>query len=79
MRSRTARKAERVTTRATAASCEESRDRTRPRWRYPAELLAQLADVLEVHEGGGEPIDDPDSALEDEFDLDADDLEAVSL
>lgn len=38
-----------------------------------AEALAQLADVLELHEGGVEPVDDPDELLEAEFDPDADD------
>ncbi|MCW8172807.1 type II toxin-antitoxin system HicB family antitoxin [Natrialba swarupiae] len=42
-----------------------------------AEALAQLAEVLELHEGGGEPIDDPDEFLRDEFDLEADDLADV--
>lgn len=30
-----------------------------------AEALSQLAEVLTLHEGGGEPIDDPVSFLED--------------
>lgn len=42
-----------------------------------ADALAQLAEVLELHEGGGESIDDPDAFLEEEFDLDADDLKDV--
>ena len=41
-----------------------------------AQALAQLAEVLELHEGGGEPIDDPDEFLRDEFDIDPDDLES---
>lgn len=40
-----------------------------------SEALAQLAEVLELHEGGGEPIDDPDEFLKETFDLDSADLE----
>lgn len=35
-----------------------------------AEALAQLAEVLELHEGGGEPIDNPDEFLRDELGID---------
>lgn len=42
-----------------------------------AEALAQLAEVLELHEGGGEPIDDPDEFLREELDIEPDDLEDV--
>lgn len=35
-----------------------------------AAALAQLAEVLELHEGGGEPIDDPDAFLRGELGLD---------
>lgn len=35
-----------------------------------AAALAQLAEVLELHEGRGEPIDDPDAFLRDELGLD---------
>lgn len=38
-----------------------------------AEALAQLADVLELHEGG-EPIEDPAAFLSEELDIDADDV-----
>ncbi len=44
-----------------------------------AEALAQLAEVLELHEDGGEPIDDPDEFLREEFDIEPDDLEDVDL
>jgi len=37
-----------------------------------AEALAALAEVLELHEGGGEPIDDPDEFLREELDIDPD-------
>lgn len=37
-----------------------------------AEALAALAEVLELHEGGGEPIDEPDEFLREELDIDAD-------
>jgi hypothetical protein len=40
-----------------------------------AEALAQLAEVLELHEGGGEPIDDPDEFLREELDIDPDELD----
>lgn len=41
-----------------------------------AEALAQLAEVLELHEGGGEPIDDPDGFLREELDIDPDELDS---
>jgi predicted RNase H-like HicB family nuclease len=37
-----------------------------------AKALAQLAEVLELHEGGGEAIDDPDAFLREELDVDPD-------
>lgn len=37
-----------------------------------AEALAQLAEVLELHEGGGEPIEDPNEFLTEELDIDRD-------
>lgn len=40
-----------------------------------AEALAQLAEVLELEEGGGEPIENPDEFLREELDIDPDDLE----
>lgn len=40
-----------------------------------AEALAQLAEVLELHEGDGEPIDDPDAFLRDELDIDPSDID----
>ena len=43
-----------------------------------AEALAQLVEVLELHEDGGEPIDDPDEFLREEFDIEPDDLEDVA-
>lgn len=46
-----------------------SQGRTRP------EALANLAEAMELHEGGGEPIDDPDAFLKEELDIDVDDLE----
>ncbi|ELY41589.1 type II toxin-antitoxin system HicB family antitoxin [Natronorubrum sulfidifaciens] len=42
-----------------------------------AEALAQLAEVLELHEDGGESIDDPDEFLREELDIEPDDLEDV--
>ncbi|WP_435147179.1 type II toxin-antitoxin system HicB family antitoxin [Halobaculum sp. P14] len=42
-----------------------------------AEALSQLAEVLALHEGGGEPIEDPDAFLADEAGLDADDVQAA--
>lgn len=40
-----------------------------------AEALAQLAEVLELHEGNGESIEDPDEFLRCELDIDPDDLD----
>ncbi|WP_123536739.1 type II toxin-antitoxin system HicB family antitoxin [Halosimplex salinum] len=37
-----------------------------------AEALAQLAEVLELHEGGGEPIENPDEFLREELGVDPD-------
>ena len=37
-----------------------------------AEALVQLAEVLELHEGGGEAIEDPGEFLREEFDIDPD-------
>ncbi|WP_436925950.1 type II toxin-antitoxin system HicB family antitoxin [Halosimplex amylolyticum] len=37
-----------------------------------AAALAQLAEVLELHEGGGEPIENPDEFLREELDIDPD-------
>ncbi|THE64527.1 hypothetical protein D8Y22_12860 [Salinadaptatus halalkaliphilus] len=42
-----------------------------------AEALAQLAEVIELHEGGGESIDDPDAFLEEELGIDPDEIEEV--
>lgn len=39
-----------------------------------SEALSQLAEVLELHEGGGDPIDDPDEFLDAELDIDSDGL-----
>lgn len=39
-----------------------------------AEALSSLADVLVLHEGGGEPIDDEDAFLQ-ELGIDSDELE----
>lgn len=44
-----------------------------------AEALAQLAEVLELHEGGGKPIDDPDTFLREELGIDPDELETKEL
>ena len=40
-----------------------------------AQALAQLAEVLELHEGGGESIENPDDFLREELDIDPDDLD----
>ena len=40
-----------------------------------ADALANLADVLRLEAGGGEPITDPDAFLEAEFDIDPDEVE----
>ena len=42
-----------------------------------AEALAQLAEAIELHDGGGEPIDDPDEFLREELDIEPDDLDDV--
>lgn len=39
-----------------------------------AEALRSLSEVLELHEGGGEPIEDPHAFLEAELGIDADDV-----
>lgn len=41
-----------------------------------AEALAKLAEVLELHEGGGEPIEDPEAFLGEELDIDADEVDS---
>ena len=40
-----------------------------------AAALAQLAEVLRLEDGGGEPIDDPDEFLREEMAIDADELD----
>jgi hypothetical protein len=40
-----------------------------------ADALAQLAEVLQLEDGGGEPIDDPDDFLRTEMNIDPDDLD----
>jgi hypothetical protein len=40
-----------------------------------AEALAQLAEVLRLEEGNGEPIDDPDEFLRTEMDIEPDELD----
>lgn len=37
-----------------------------------AEALTKLAEVLELHEGGGGPIEDSDEFLTEELDIDSD-------
>lgn len=44
-----------------------------------SEALAQLAEVLELHEGGGEPIDDPDEFLREELGIDPDEVTEEEL
>lgn len=44
-----------------------------------AEALAQLAEVLELHEGGGESIDDPDEFLREELGIDPDEVDEREL
>jgi hypothetical protein len=44
-----------------------------------AEALAQLAEVIELHEGGGESIDDPDEFLREELGIDPDDADGEEL
>lgn len=39
-----------------------------------AEALRYPSEVIELHEGGGEPIDDPDAFLEEEVGIDSDDV-----
>jgi predicted RNase H-like HicB family nuclease len=39
-----------------------------------AEALRYLSEVIELHEGGGEPIDDPDASLEEEVGIDPEDV-----
>lgn len=39
-----------------------------------AEALAQLAEVLRLEGGGGEPIDDPDKFLDEELDISVEEL-----
>jgi hypothetical protein len=40
-----------------------------------ADALAQLAEVLRLEDGGGEPINDPDEFLRTEMNIDPDDLD----
>ncbi|MDX1746353.1 MAG: hypothetical protein R3324_10485 [Halobacteriales archaeon] len=40
-----------------------------------AEALSQLAEVLELHEGGGEPIENPREFLREELDIDPNGIE----
>lgn len=40
-----------------------------------AEALAALAEVLELHEGGGEPIENPGEFLREELDIDTNERE----
>lgn len=40
-----------------------------------AEALAQLAEVLELQDGGGEEIENPEEFLREELDVDPDDLD----
>lgn len=40
-----------------------------------AEALAMLAEALHLHEGGGEPIENTESFLEDELDVDPDEID----
>lgn len=40
-----------------------------------AEALSQLAEVLELHEGCGEPIENPDEFLREEFDIEPDEID----
>lgn len=39
------------------------------------EALQMLAEALELHEGGGEPIEDPDEFLREELGIDPDELD----
>jgi len=40
-----------------------------------SEALRMLAEALELHEGGGEPISDPDAFLREELDIEPDELD----
>ncbi len=42
-----------------------------------AEALAHLAEVLELHEGGGESIEHPDQFLREELDIEPHELETT--
>lgn len=44
-----------------------------------AEALRMLADALTLHEGGGEPIDDPDEFLWEELGIDPDEADEKEL
>ena len=44
-----------------------------------AEALAQLAEVLELHDGGGEPIDDPDTFLQEQLRIGPDEIEEADV
>lgn len=43
--------------------------------RSRSEALANLAEAIDLHEGGGEPIDDPDMFLAEELDIDVEEFE----
>lgn len=43
------------------------------------EALTRLGEVLTLHEGGGEPIDDPDAFLREELGIDPDEGDAEEL
>lgn len=40
-----------------------------------SEALAMLAEALHLHEGGGEPIENPETFLEEELDVDSDEID----
>jgi len=40
-----------------------------------AEALANLAEAIELHKGGGDPIEDPDTFLQEELDIDVAELD----
>jgi len=40
-----------------------------------SEALAMLAEALHLHEGGGEPIEDPEAFLEDDLGIDSDEVD----
>lgn len=42
-----------------------------------SEALTQLAEVLTLHEGGGEPIDDPEAFLRDELGAEPSDSDEI--